>query len=292
MLMPPVWTIGLLGYQQGQQSAGETASWTQAVVPIAVFTLLTGGVYVHNQIVDMEGDRANNKLFLLADGFVSPRAAAVQTAVCYGGAVVSGFLYDGWLGFLMALSFLLGMGYNVAPFRWKDRPLAGLLYNVVVYGIIAFVVGWRAVAPFDAELLLAAVPYCFGVGAIYLNTTLPDMPGDRLTGKITIGVRYGFRTASVLACVLLAGGVATGFWRSDYFIAVASLACLPLFVWMTVTGAVADVARATKIGVLSLSMAASVVCPAYLMLLTALFFGAKPYYRYRFNIDYPTFKTR
>jgi len=262
------------------------------IIPIALFSLLTGGVYVHNQINDIEGDRANQKLFLLTDGYISERAATVQMVICYGGAVGLALVHSVQLGLIMVAGCLFGMLYNVPLFRWKDRPFHGLLYNILVYGILVFSVGWLAVAPLDRSLILRALPYCLGVGAIYLNTTLPDIPGDRLAGKITIGVRYGFTTTCVLACVCLIGAIITGFLLRDGFIAIPSLACLPLFVWMGVHGQVADVARATKIGVLALSMAAVVVAPPYVLVLILLFFGARPYYKTRFGLNYPTFRNK
>lgn len=291
MLLPPVWTIGLLGYEQGRRWAGGIPG-EFPVLPIALFTLLTGGVYVHNQINDIEGDRVNRKLFLLADGHISERAATVQMVICYGGAVGLSFVHSVRLGLLMVGALILGILYNSPPFRWKDRPFHGVLYNVLAHGVVVFSVGWLAIAPLDRALALHAIPYCLGVGAIYLNTTLPDILGDRLSGKITIGVRWGFRTTCMLACLCLIGAITTGFLLRDGFITMPSLLCLPLFVWMTVTGQVADVARATKIGVLALSMAAVVVSPPYLFLLLVLFFGARLYYKVRFGLDYPTFRKR
>ena len=182
MLMPPVWTIGLLGWGQGQRQIGES-DWSQLLVPVAIFTLLTGGVYVQNQIYDIDGDRANRKLFLLAEGYISTRAATIQVFVCYIGAVLLGFIHAIWLGVLMCVAMGLGIQYNTPPLRWKDRPFEGLLYNVIVYGVIAFSIGWLTVASWHSSMLVRTIPYCFGVGAIYLNTTLPDITGDRLAGK-------------------------------------------------------------------------------------------------------------
>jgi len=291
MLMPPVWTISLLAYGQAQQQTSGS-DWLPALYPIAVFSLLTGGVYIQNQVHDIESDKANCKLFLLTDGYISVRAANLQTLLCYGAAVVLAFVHSIWLGSLMSLYLLLGNQYNIPPFRWKDRPNAGLLYNVIVYGTLTYVMGWMAAAPPDYEMVLQSIPYCLGVGAIYLNTTLPDIPGDRAAGKITIAVRHGFKISAVLACVMLSGAVLTGWWLDDPYIAVPSLLALPLFLRMPVTGRVDDVARATKVGVLVLALAAVVVYPPYLGLLIVLFFGSRPYYKYRFGITYPSFQVQ
>ncbi|MBM3265084.1 MAG: UbiA family prenyltransferase [candidate division Zixibacteria bacterium] len=284
LLMPPVWTIGLLG---AGQSGGP---WRQTVLPLALFTILTGGVYVHNQMHDVEGDRLNRKLFLLADGMVSLQTARNLFFACFAIALVGAWIYAPWFGLLTTVSAGMGYAYNAPPFRWKDRPFPGFAYNVVIYGIVVFFVGWAAATEPATAGLVHAVPYVFGVGAIYLNTTLPDIEGDRTTGKITFGVQYGFRPTAVAACLLLAAGATTGAALGDWHFAAPALACLPLYLRMTHTGKITDVAYATRMGVLALALAAVAVCPPYLVLLIVLFYGAKPYYRKRFGIAYPSFR--
>jgi chlorophyll synthase len=289
LLMPPVWTIGLLGFGRGQEFAGETGA-LPPLVPIGLFTLLTGGVYAQNQIYDIESDRKNSKLFLLADGFISLARAQRIVWSCFALAVGGAWWHARWLGALVSVAALAGMAYNMPPFRWKDRPVEGFMYNVGVYGVIVFLTGWGGVAPITPEAFMTTLPYCLGVAAIYLNTTLPDISGDRATGKITFGVRYGFQPTSTLACALLAAGAAAALWLRDGYFALPALICLPFFIRMRRSGRVEDVALATKLGVLTLSLAAVVVYPPYMVLLALLYFGAQPYYRLRFGIRYPSFR--
>lgn len=289
MLMPPVWTIGLLGFASAR-TAPASVSCVSAIIPLGLFTILTAGVYVQNQIYDIEGDRLNRKLFLLAEGHIAVASARWVALGCFGTAVAGAWWYAPWLGALMAVAAFFGAAYNMPPFRWKDRPLEGFLYNAVLYGVIVFLTGWGSVSQPDLQALAGAVPYFFGVGAIYLNTTLPDIPGDLAAGKITIGVKYGFRATAFAACLLLAADVLIAAWIGDWLIAAPSLACLPLFVRMAWSGAVKDAVFATKSGVLALSLSAVTVCPLYLALLTVLYFGSKPYYRKRLGIAYPSFR--
>ncbi len=291
MLMPPVWTITILGFGQSQRQV-PGSDWTVLLYPVAVFTLLTGAVYVQNQVYDVESDRANRKLFLLGDGYISIKTASWQALLCYSTAAVLAFAHSTWFGWLMVVALILGNQYNIKPLRLKDRPVGGLLYNVVVYGGLTFVTGWMSAEVPREGMWISTVPYCFGVAAIYLNTTLPDIDGDRAARKMTIGVKYGFTVTAGAASVLLAGAVATGWVTGDPYIAVPSAMALPLFVKMAFTGRMEDVARATKIGVLLLALAAVVVCPPYLVLLMVLFFGSKPYYRFRFGITYPSFQVQ
>ena len=289
MLMPPVWTIALLGFARAQQATG-AQDWGATLVPIALFSLLTAGVYVQNQLFDIEGDRTNGKLFLLAEGIITATAARRFALTLYLLAVVGAWVSSLWLGSLIFVSALLGIAYNAPPFRWKDRPYLGYLYNAVIYGVMVFLVGWGAVAPINSEALIATIPYFFGVGAIYLNTTLPDIPGDRATGKITFGVAWGFRRTAWTACVLLAIGTAVGALLKDGHFSIPAATALPFFGYMAWKGSVEAVALATKLGVLALAVAAMVVCPPYILLLTLLFFGSKPYYRNRFGMTYPSFR--
>lgn len=289
MLMPPVWTIALLGFGRAQQATG-AHDWGATLVPIGLFSVLTGGVYVQNQLYDIEGDRANGKLFLLAQGVISVAAARRFAFLLFFVAVVSAWLSSFWLGATISLSAFLGIAYNVPPFRWKDRPYPGYLYNAGIYGVIVFLVGWGAIAPITSEALIATTPYFFGVGAIYLNTTLPDIPGDRASGKRTLGVAWGFKPTALVACGLLVIGFGIGVVLEDVFFSFPAALALPLFVYMAWKGSVEAVAQATKLGVFALAIPAMVLCPPYILLLTVLFFGSKPYYRNRFGMTYPSFR--
>ena len=71
-LLFPVWTLVLLGYHHGStMPEAPTASqplrlWTT----LCLYALLIGPVYIVNQITDRETDAVNNKLYLVARGYV------------------------------------------------------------------------------------------------------------------------------------------------------------------------------------------------------------------------------
>ena len=92
-LLFPVWTLVLLGYHsESTMPEAPTASqplrlWTT----LCLYTLLIGVVYIVNQITDRETDAVNNKLYLVARGYVKLKVLKWQ------------------IGFLMTLSILLSL---------------------------------------------------------------------------------------------------------------------------------------------------------------------------------------
>ena len=85
----PVWTFALAGVWAQDR-------FNESVVPIlysvvhsdftyvlylACLTLLMGGTFLLNQLEDIETDRLNHKLFLIADGEISERNAIIETVL-------------------------------------------------------------------------------------------------------------------------------------------------------------------------------------------------------------------
>ena len=80
-LFYPVWIFFLAGYWGGQRFGNgsfELSSQTGAFWVLIGLTLLMGSVYIFNQICDIKTDRINQKLFLIADGYLSIREAYIE----------------------------------------------------------------------------------------------------------------------------------------------------------------------------------------------------------------------
>ncbi|HTY08845.1 MAG TPA: hypothetical protein VMF29_06745, partial [Candidatus Edwardsbacteria bacterium] len=82
ILLVPAWTMLLVGHYQG--SATHRMTWRlpgRLWLALGLYSGLMGAVYIVNQIFDVETDRLNRKLFLVADGFVSRPAIAIEAAL-------------------------------------------------------------------------------------------------------------------------------------------------------------------------------------------------------------------
>ncbi|MBC8277515.1 MAG: UbiA family prenyltransferase [FCB group bacterium] len=111
----PLWTMVLAGrYNSGSDSL-------IGLIFIYLAALL-GASYTVNQIADIEGDKKNNKLFLVADEHVSRNFA---TGLCVILVILgcAGFFSLGLAFGLISVVFIIVTAYlyNIAPFRWKDR---------------------------------------------------------------------------------------------------------------------------------------------------------------------------
>jgi len=295
-LMFPVWTVFLAGHSAqlrfgfspvriAWQGAWE---WDYLLVGLLV-TLCMGATFVLNQITDVESDRLNNKLFLLASGELSIRQAIVEVLTLACISIGVGFLLKPALGFAMLLCFLVaGILYSCPPFLCKDRPYAGLLCNGLgALGV--FSSGWLVRGQVSSGMWLHAVPFVLALWSLYFFTTLPDVEGDRAAGKMTIGVLFGPRVCARLALVTELGTLVTSFVLRDWLIFAPALAALPLFIIAAHTGTVAAGVRTTKFGLLFVALAYCYAFPGFLLLLLMVFIGCKLYYRHRFNLNYPSF---
>jgi len=285
VLMPPVWTILLLGHRRSAQLSGESHLPGLALVLV---TLLVGAVYVLNQIFDIESDRLNQKLFFLAKGYISKRTAIVETILLNVLSVIPAFLISRELGFLFLLGMIFGFLYSAAPFSFKNRPFGGLILNALAHGNLAFLIGWVMNRSLSVDSLLFSLPYMFAVAAIYLNTTIPDMEGDRKTGKTTLAVRWGKEKVIVLSCCLVAVAILLSFLVRDIPFLLASSLSLPFFVYSALKKTERSIVLTTKVSILLLSIAAGIFYPWYFAVLILGFLGTRFYYKVRFNLDYPT----
>jgi 4-hydroxybenzoate polyprenyltransferase len=206
-LLVPVWTIYLLGIITGGSDArlGGFFTGSNALTPVAWwgllgFSLIVASIYVVNQIVDIESDRINHKLFLLPHGFIAVRTAWILAVVCaLSGIAISVFLIDSPTVIVLFLTGLLvGFLYNLPPVQLKNSALGGVTANALGHGMITFLVGWfivRTGEPFSQASLIAGLisglAPTLANAAVYLATTIPDAEGDRKTVKKTFGVAFG-----------------------------------------------------------------------------------------------------
>lgn len=297
----PVWTVFLAGFFSAGMAAGtpSTGEATNGVgpsvmelVPLAIaLTLLMGGVFVINQLHDVRSDRANNKLFLVAEGHLSRPAAKKEAYLLVGLGLLMG-LVTGFLPLilLVALFGVAGVLYSVRPYSWKDHPLLGWLANALG-GFLIFALGWSLRAENLYAGAVRALPYVLAISAVYLYTTIPDARGDQESGKVTFAVRYGKKLTRQLGALLEVLALVGAFRLGDPILFYPALFTAPLFLWAAFTGQLRDVVRAVKWSILLLSIFVCVEWPGYFVVLLAVYFLSKWYYRLRFGIHYPNLST-
>ncbi|HHL71203.1 MAG TPA: hypothetical protein ENJ29_01725 [Bacteroidetes bacterium] len=292
-LFLPVWTVFACGYFVAPAAAAAPSSLAGDPLTLAIaLTLLMGSAFILNQIVDVDTDKHNNKLFLLANGHIPVPVAVVQTVVLALLPLAVAFAHDTGVGVLFVVIYLVtGVFYSMAPFKWKDRAAPGLLANSLG-AVLIFTAGWWARVPGEWQALLASLPYAAAVGAVYLLTTIVDRDGDALIGKRTFAVRYGVASTLRAGLLLEILALASAAFFSDALIFWPALAAVPLFIaaLMKQTGSAID--RAIKFPILFLSIAVSVMWPFYALLLLATFLLSKWYYHYRFGISYPSLESQ
>lgn len=285
--MPPVWTILLLGHHRSAALSGQS---NLPGLILLLVTFLVGAVYLLNQIYDVESDRINKKLFFLAEGYISKKNAIFQTILLNLISIIPAYLISLNLGMLFTIGFLFGLFYSTPPFSFKGKPLGGFLCNILAHGNLTFLAGWSMNKDLSGESIVFSLPYMFAVGAVYLNTTIPDMDGDKRSGKITLTVKWGKEVVVVLSCILVLVAIIISFSIEDIPFFIASALVFPFFLSGALTKKTKNIVLSTKLSILFLSIAAGFFHPWYFIILILGFLGTRLYHKARFNYDYPTLR--
>jgi 4-hydroxybenzoate polyprenyltransferase len=311
-LLAPVWTILLMGWVTGSASSSldfwQNGAVAGAVGPrllwiaLLAFSCVAASIYVVNQIVDIESDRINHKLFFLPQGIISTRTAWLLASLCaaVGMALCLAF-FDRLMVAIFVLSLLMGVLYNLPPFSLKDRAWGGVIANFVGHGMLTYLVGWHVAhgaLPLDwTELgkgVVAALSPGFANAAVYVTTTIADKEGDRATGKCTFSVRYGEKAAALIATIFCAASLAGAFLLQNnrWVMLIPAAVSLLFFFYLYLVPQRENAFKAFKWPVFLLSAFISFFVPLYGVLIIMTFLGSRWYYRWRFNIEYPTFKAK
>jgi len=292
----PVWTVFLAGYHANMlfdlknnqsNSAGITAN--NPLFGALLLTFLMGAVFIFNQIVDIQSDRENQKLFFIADGIIKRSIATFEGIVLTIFSIAIALIMDFKLGLIFIIVFIFtGIIYNFKPFVWKDRPLLGIIVNFCGGWSVASC-GWIAAGTTNWMFVIYAIPYAMGLVAVYLLTTLPDIHGDRVAAKITFGVKYGLKLTIYWAAGFEFAAVMLSYLLKDYMLFLPALVSFPLFLIAAVSQKMEDILRAIKFTVLFASLAVCLKYPVYFLVILITFFFSKWYYRKRFELEYPKF---
>jgi 4-hydroxybenzoate polyprenyltransferase len=156
-----------------------------------------GAVLAQNDLHDLPSDRDNPRKAgaPLVAGSVTARRLARWYRVIAGCTLAAALYVGGRFVLGVAGVLVLGWAYSAPPLRLKVRPGADVAVNALVVGVVAPLAGWSITrSPWQFPWLLAVLGFLFAA-ALYLPTTVIDLPSDRAVGDTTFAVRFGARFA-------------------------------------------------------------------------------------------------
>ena len=298
VILIPVWGFCALGFRSGVQGgsdAGISACWHRISLNdyglLLVFSLSVAAVYVMNQLADIDVDKRNGGMPLIARGIVSKRAAWVVIAAC--GAIslfIPLWFHRYMLAVTTVITLIVGYVYCFKPFRFSGRPVVDFLSNAFGYGIVAFGAGWCIAG---RELLsnlfmVNALPYFFLMCGGSISSTLPDIEGDRADNKNTTAVVFGIIPSHILAMVFICLAAATGLLRHDVVAIFCAALSLPLYIAYLLVRKKVLMEATYKIGGALCMVAAFIALPLFIPAAFIVFCATWLYFRIRHGISYPS----
>jgi len=186
-LRPRQWTKNLL-VAAAPLAAGslfEAPVWWQTLVAFVAFCALSGAVYLVNDVVDIESDRAHprKRLRPIPAGDLSVRTALVVAAVLGVAAIAGGTAVDRDLGILLLTYAVLQVAYSL---RLKHEPVLDLAVVSVGFLMRAVSGGLAAGLPLSDFFLMVA-----GFGSLFM------VAGKRYSELHSLGSEAGTRRSLV-----------------------------------------------------------------------------------------------
>jgi len=257
---------------------------------LVAFMFAMGGSFILNQLQDVESDRQNKKLFLIGEKYVKRNFARWESIILITLSLIIGHFLNFTIFFLLLLfSLITGYFYNYHPFRFKNRPLWGLILNILM-GWIAFALGWSLSHSLDRLFLLDSLPYLALNTSLYLLTTIPDAGGDKAAGKNTFCVNYGFTITLIVSMLFYLFSLIYSILGNDQLILLLNLLVSYSFLRLMLTPSLPRAIRTIKMTIFFFSFLICLKFPWYFLLMVLLFFFTRFYYRQRFQFDYPHFR--
>ena len=281
----------MVGAYLAHQKTGFT---NDIVIGLVIYTFIMGGIYVLNQIMDIETDRINKKLFILADGYLPVKHAYFELAVLWLLAFIISLRFGLIFLFFIIISLLLGVLYSLPPIKIKGKPILDTLSNGFGYGMINFGVGWLIFRNFEWSMFLKFLPYFLSISAVFINTTIVDIKGDKEAKEITTAVFLGKNLSYVISSILMLAAIIISFILKDLICLIPALVSLPLFIYVAFYALLKNKIQRNltiasfRLPGLIFTIITGFLYPPYLLVLAVLLIGMRIYYRKRFGISYPT----
>jgi len=292
VVVVPVWGFCAFGVYAGGSGKFLTYLEPYQYLLILLYSLSPACVYVLNQIADYDVDARNGGFPLLVRGNIPIPAAWACAAVCGATSIIVP-LFMGYapISVLSLIAIVLGYVYSFKPFSLSGRPFCDFLTNALE-AALAFSAGWIIVGG-DASigrLCLSALPYFLLMCAGSISSTLPDIAGDKECGKITTAVRFGPKTAHLIAFISLITAIpASQFLTSDDLLAIScAAAAIPTYIPYIIKPKPSYMELTYKVGGAATMVAASLAMPLLLPAGLLIFIATKIYFKRRHGVSYPS----
>ncbi len=187
------------------------------ILVLVSFSLATTAIFILNQYIDRENDRANNlkKDLPIASGEVPPRVGLILFFAFTLISLTSVFLTDISIFLLLLALMLLGIGYSTPPFCFKSRPGLDVIVCGIGAGILPFFIGVQAAPLLTLQFefpwmvrryqdaLFTALPIFLVQCAGQIYQVVGDYEADSKAKISTFAVKYGKKTALRFAIISL-----------------------------------------------------------------------------------------
>lgn len=157
--------------------------FAQSALAFVAFCAISASIYLINDIRDVESDRQHPKKRLrpIAAGELSPRAALVLAIVMVVGALGLGFWTAPWLAVVLAVYWVLQVGYSLFA---KNQPIVDLAMVAAGFLLRAVAGGVASAIPLSQWFLLVA-----SFGSLFM------VAGKRYSEMVQLGAEAGTRAS-------------------------------------------------------------------------------------------------
>jgi 4-hydroxybenzoate polyprenyltransferase len=260
------------------------------LMALGAFAFIMGSSFILNQLQDRETDEMNEKCFFIGKGMISWKNAVTESIILAVLAIaISYYLGIRFFAGIFLFFIITGYFYNFKPFEWKNKPIAGLIGNILM-GWIAFYLGVVLMSDHWWDFVVRALPYVLLNTSLYIFTTLPDREGDRKSGKITIGVLLSEKASIYTALVLFFAGMGAALILHDKVALVIFIASSFRYLKLVQYRNLEEIIKTTKWTLFISSVVVASFFPWFAVWILLAYIFTKIYYRIRFDLDYPNFR--
>jgi chlorophyll synthase len=178
---------------------------------ISIGPLLGGATILFNDYCDRKTDfhSIRKKNLPLIGGVIKPKSVYFVSIFLFMLAFILGLFISFWFVILISICIILSISYSSPPIRFKERPGLDFITNAFGSGVICSLAGWILVKPIYEFPILWGLLGFFGVGAIYIPTTIIDYEPDIKEGLRTIATYLDRKKVFYLGltCVVISNSI-------------------------------------------------------------------------------------